>query len=291
MNIMIIGANGLLGRYLVDILKYSTNLFAVVKNKNKIKFEDNKVNVVEIDLANFNVDILPKSIDVIFYLAQSNRFREFPDGSNDMLNINICAPNKIIQWAVKNGVKKFIYASSGGVYSNQPYPAKEFFQIDANQKLGFYLNSKLAAEMLLKNFAPFFETFVILRPFFMYGVGQTKTMLIPRLINNIINGEKILLGGVDGIKINPIYIQDAARIIAKTIDLNGEYIFNIAGAEIVSIRQLSETIGEVVGRKPIFYQNSVNGNDLIGDISNMVEKLDKPIIKILDGVNKMVKAL
>ena len=74
-----------------------------------------KVNVVEIDLANFNVDILPKSIDVIFYLAQSNRFREFPDGSNDMLDINICAPNKIIQWAVKNGVKKFIYASSGGV--------------------------------------------------------------------------------------------------------------------------------------------------------------------------------
>ena len=36
MNIMIIGANGLLGRYLVDILKDSTNLFAVVKNKNKI---------------------------------------------------------------------------------------------------------------------------------------------------------------------------------------------------------------------------------------------------------------
>ena len=270
MNIMIIGANGLLGRYLVDIfLKDNTNLFAVVKNKNKIKFEDNKVNVVEIDLANFNVDILPKSIDVIFYLAQSNRFREFPDGSNDMLDINICAPNKIIQWAVKNGVKKFIYASSGGVY----------------------LNSKLAAEMLLKNFAPFFETFVILRPFFMYGVGQTKTMLIPRLINNIINGEKILLGGVDGIKINPIYIQDAARIIAKTIDLNGEYIFNIAGAEIVSIRQLSETIGEVVGRKPIFYQNSVSSNDLIGDISSMVEKLDKPIINILDGINKMVKAL
>lgn len=291
MNIMIIGANGLLGRYLVDILKDNTNLFAVVKNKNKIKFEDNKVNVVEIDLANFNVDTLPKSIDVVFYLAQSNRFREFPDGSNDMLDINICAPNKIIQWAVKNGVKKFIYASSGGVYSNQPYPAKEFFQIDANHKLGFYLNSKLAAEMLLKNFAPFFETFVILRPFFMYGAGQTKTMLIPRLINNIINGEKILLGGVDGIKINPIYIQDAARIIAKTIDLNGEYIFNIAGAEIVSIRMLSETIGEVVGRKPIFYQNSVNSNDLIGDISSMVEKLDKPIINILDGINKMVKAL
>jgi len=54
---------------------------------------------------------------------------------------------------------------------------------------------------------------------------------------------------------------------------------------------LSETIGEVVGRKPIFYQNSVNSNDLIGDISSMVEKLDKPIINILDGINKMVKAL
>lgn len=289
MNILIVGASGLLGRYLVDILKDIANLSAVVKNK--INFEGTKVNVVEVDLANFDVDVLPRSVDVIFYLAQSNRFREFPDGSNDMLDVNIYAPNKIIQWAVKNGVKKFIYASSGGVYSNQPYPAKEFFQIDANHKLGFYLNSKLAAEMLLKNFAPFFETFVILRPFFMYGVGQTKTMLIPRLINNIINGEKILLSGVDGIKINPIYVQDAARIVAKTIDLKGEYIFNIAGAEIVSIRELSETIGEVVGKKPIFYQSNTNSNDLIGDISNMVEKLDRPTINIFHGINKMVKAL
>ena len=59
----------------------------------------------------------------------------------------------------------------------------------------------------------------------------------------------------------------------------------------MSIRRLSGAIGEVVGKKPIFHQNSVNGNDLVGDISNMVEKLDKPIIKILDGINKMVKAL
>ena len=140
---MIIGANGLLGRYLVDILKGSTDLFAVVRDKNKIKFKDNKVNVVEVDLTNFNVDTLPKSIDIIFYLAQSNR--EFPDGVNDMLNVNVCAPIQIVQWALKNGVKKFIYASSGGVYLNQPCPAKEFFQIDANNKLGFYLNSKMAA--------------------------------------------------------------------------------------------------------------------------------------------------
>ena len=288
---MIIGANGLLGRYLVDILKGSTDLFAVVRDKNKIKFKDNKVNVVEVDLTNFNVDTLPKSIDIIFYLAQSNRFREFPDGVNDMLNVNVCAPIQIVQWALKNGVKKFIYASSGGVYLNQPCPAKEFFQIDANNKLGFYLNSKMAAEMLLKNFASFFETFIILRPFFMYGAGQSSAMLIPRLINNVIDGNDIILNGIDGIRINPICILDAARIVAKTIDLKGEYIFNIAGAEIVSIRQLAEIVGELVGKRPIFSQNNINSNDLIGDISNMIEKLDRPIINIFNGIEKMVKAL
>ena len=291
MNIMIIGANGLLGRYLVDILKDNTNLFAVVKNKNKIKFEDNKFNIEEIDLANINVDKLTKSIDIIFYLAQSNRFREFPDGTNDMLNVNVYAPIQIVQWALNNRVKKFIYTSSGGVYLNQPCPAKEFFQIDANHKLGFYLNSKMAAEMLLKNFASFFETFIILRPFFMYGAGQSSTMLIPRLINNVIDGKDIVLNGIDGIRINPIYVLDAARIVAKTIDLKGEYIFNIAGAEIVSIRQLAEAAGEVVGKKPIFYQSNANSNDLVGDISNMIEKLGIPRINIFNGIKKMVKVL
>jgi nucleoside-diphosphate-sugar epimerase len=241
MNILVTGANGLLGRYLVELLSKKHKVFAIVKNIEKLNFEINEnITVLEMDLSIINLEVLPKHIEAIYYLAQSNRFREFPDGVDDMLSINVLAPNILAKWAVKTGVKKFIYASSGGVYTNPNKPVKEFFDINANEKLGFYLNSKLSAEMLLKNYASLFETFAIIRPFFMYGVGQNETMLIPRLISSVQNEKEITLNGQNGIKINPIYVTDAANAVAKILELQGEFIINIAGKEAVSLKELCQ---------------------------------------------------
>lgn len=234
MNILVTGANGLLGRHLVELLSLEHKIYAVIRSKEQINFTvNNNITIIEADLVDLDVTLLPKNIDAIYYLAQSNRFREFPDGTEDMLAINIITPIKIANWCSQNEVKTFVYASSGGVYTNPDKAVKEFFDINANEKLGFYLNSKLSAEMLLKNYAQLFETFVIIRPFFMYGVGQNKTMLIPRLIESVMHEKEITLNGENGIKINPIYVTDAAEAISRILDLKGEHIINIAGNDIV----------------------------------------------------------
>lgn len=290
MNILVTGANGLLGRNLVKLLSKKHKVFAIVKDKKKLNFEMNKnISVIEMDLTCVDNSILPKDMDAIYYLAQSNRFREFPDGVDDMLSTNVVAPNILAKWAVKNGVKKFIYTSSGGVYTNPNKPVKEFFDINANEKLGFYLNSKLSAEMLLKNYANFFETFAIIRPFFIYGVGQNKTMLIPRLISSIQNEKEITLNGEDGIKINPIYATDASQAVANILGLSGEYIINIAGDEVVSLRELCMMIGEVVKKEPIFKINKAVQSDLVADIEMMKEKLVEPVVNLKSGIENMVK--
>lgn len=292
MNILVMGANGLLGRYLVELLSNYHKVFAIVKDKEKLNFELNdNISAIEIDLALINTELFPKNIDVVYYLAQSNRFREFPDGVDDMLSINVVAPNILAKWAVKSGVKKFIYASSGGVYTTPNKLLKEFFDINANEKLGFYLNSKLSAEMLLKNYASLFETFAIIRPFFMYGVGQNETMLIPRLISSVQNEKEITLNGENGIKINPIYVTDASQAVANILDLTGEYIINIAGDEVVSLRELCVKIGQAVDKEPVFKINDVAQNDLVADIEMMKKKLIEPTIDLKIGIEKMVKAI
>lgn len=289
MNILVTGANGLLGRYLVELLSKKHKVFAIVKNIEKLNFEINEnITVLEMDLSIINLEVLPKHIEAIYYLAQSNRFREFPDGVDDMLSINVLAPNILAKWAVKTGVKKFIYASSGGVYTNPNKPVKEFFDINANEKLGFYLNSKLSAEMLLKNYASLFETFAIIRPFFMYGVGQNETMLIPRLIKNLKTENEIILNGENGIKINPIYSSDAAEAVANILYLEGEFIINIAGSEFISLRELCNIIAKFLGKEPIFIINDKVQNDLIADIMIMKEKLIEPKINLINGLKKML---
>lgn len=292
MNILVTGANGLLGRYLVEFLSKKHKVFAIVKNIEKLNFEINEnITVLEMDLSIINLEVLPKHIEAIYYLAQSNRFREFPDGVNDMLSINVLAPNILAKWAVKTGVKKFIYASSGGVYTNPNKPVKEFFDINANEKLGFYLNSKLSAEMLLKNYANMFETFAIIRPFFMYGVGQNDTMLIPRLISSVQNEKEITLNGENGIKINPIYVTDASQAVANILDLSGEYIINIAGEEVVSLRELCIKISQTVDKEPIFKINDLSQNDLVADIEMMRKELIEPKVNLKIGIEKMVKEI
>ena len=41
----------------------------------------------------------------------------------------------------------------------------------------------------------------------MYGVGQNRSMLIPRLFDNVKNSQPIQISGKDGIKINPINVK------------------------------------------------------------------------------------
>ena len=290
MKILVVGGNGLLGRNLVELLSLEHDVFATVRNKSEIKFalKDN-VTVLEVDLSKLDTGLLPDDIDAVFYLAQSNRFREFPEGCQDMMAVNVVAPNILAEWAVKNGVDKFVYASSGGVYTNPDKPVKEFFEINANKKLGFYLNSKLSAEMLLKNYAKLFGTFVIVRPFFMYGPGQNRSMLIPRLMENIYTGKPIKIYGDEGVFINPIYITDAANAVANIIDLEGEYIINIAGSEVVSIKELCLKASNLLKREPTFEYIHEEANNLIADIESMEKLLHIPRVKIDNGLMEMVK--
>lgn len=288
MKILIIGANGLLGRNLVDKLSQDNFVHALVKNKKNLHFKVHKnVNLIEANLVDFKVEILPVDLDIIYYVAQSNYYRDFPSSVMDIFEVNVYAPLKIVEWARKKNIKKFIYTSSGGVYTNPNEPVKEFLEINANAKMGFYLNSKLSAEMLLKNYADFFETFVILRPFFMYGKGQNPTMLIPRLFHNIKLGHDVSLYGNEGIKMNPIFIDDSVKAIIRISSLVGEYIINIAGDEIVTIKELALLIGSIVHKAPQFTYSQNKSNDLIADNILMKKILDEPLTPLKLGLTYM----
>ena len=289
MNILISGANGLLGSNLVKILSENHKVFALIENYSKINFSQNQnTTILEKDLTNFEMIDFPDKIDTVYFLAQSNRFRDFPDGVTDMLKVNIEAPLRIAKWAVEKKVKKFIYASSGGVYRKPYKPVKEFFDINANEKNGFYLDSKLSAEILLKNFASLFETFVIIRPFFIYGKNQKTHMLIPRLLNNIQESNEIILNSDNGIRINPIHVSDAAMAFSNIINLKGEYIINVAGKEIINIRELCEMIGKKLNVSAVFKRIDTPQNDLVADISLMIDKLYSPKIDLEIGLNDLI---
>ena len=101
-------------------------------------------------------------------------------------------------------------------------------------------------------------------------------MLIPRLFDSIKAGEEIKIHGQNGIKINPIHVNDAVSALHKAVLLQESNTFNFAGKDIFTIRQICEGVGEYLGILPRFHHEEVSIQDLIADISKMKERLHMP---------------
>jgi len=232
--------------------------------------------------------LLPETLDGIIHLAQSRYYRNFPEKGEDIFMVNIEGTFHLLEFARKRGIRKFIYASSGGIYG---YSYEKFIETDTINPVNFYLTSKYSSELLIGNYNPYFST-VVFRFFFVYGPKQ-KGMLIPRLIENIRKGEPIIIYGKTGVKLNPIHVMDAIKAFSPALETPVSGVFNIAGDEVISIKELSERIGRLVGKGPVFtYEKSVIPGDIIGDNSRMKAVLGIiPEISLREGISELVGSL
>ena len=285
-KILITGANGLLGRQTIKTFCEHHEVHALVHRLP----EDRVANVVyhEIDLSkSWNTDQFPQAADVIIHLAQSSRFREFPDQALDVFNVNVDSTARLLDYAKNAGVKKFFYASSGGVYGSGKGAFDEDTPINMNKSHGYYVGSKLCGEMLVQTYASLMDV-TVLRIFFMYGSGQQRSMLIPRLVDNVLEGRSIMLQGKNGIRINPVHVTDAVAVIAKCLDMKGSRFINVAGPEVLSLREIAESISLHLNKPAIFEALGGEASDLIADNLMMKSLLKKGLMPLRDGLKDII---
>jgi nucleoside-diphosphate-sugar epimerase len=180
-----------------------------------------------------------------------------------------------------------VFASSGGVYGSADTSLNEALPVLAEGNLGFYLGSKLCSEIVTLNYAKLMNV-AILRFFFVYGPRQRRTMLIPRLIDSVRAGAPVTLQGTDGLRINPIYVADAADAVVRSLAIEGTSKINVAGPEILSLREICETIGQAVGRRPVYKSEPGEPRHIIGDIAKMKELLAPPRVAFRDGLRSVL---
>jgi UDP-glucose 4-epimerase len=282
-TVLITGCNGLIGEALVKNLvkKEVFNLYGIGRALRA------PLHIIQLDLSGYWSDKeLPGKIDFIIHLAQSEKFREFPDSAEEVFNVNTGSTLKLLEYARKAGAKKFIYASSGGVYGNSDIGFNEDSPLQMNKDLGFYLTTKFCSELIVQNYTQFFDI-NILRFFFTFGEKQRRDMLIPRLVESVKTGKPIILQGKEGISINPIYVEDAVQAIARIIETKGSFNVNIGGSEIVTIKQIGEMIGKHAGKAPVFEYREGEVKNLIGDINKM-KSLYVPKISLDEAFKKMI---
>jgi UDP-glucose 4-epimerase len=282
MRILVTGATGFIGRSLLPILERGHEVFAVTRGGPA----GGKSSWICQDLSGRLVrSALPEKLDAVVHLAQSKRYRDFPDGAADVFAVNVGSTFDLLEYARGAGASRFVYASTGGVYGSSD---KMLSESDRLNPLNFYLSSKCSGEALVAGYGGLFHT-VIFRFFFVYGPGQTG-MLIPNLIERVQAGESITVEGDPGLRINPIHVSDAVRIFEPALALGRSDLINVAGDEVVTITDLVRVIERVGGRAAsIRHTDSSLPGDLVAANDHMKEVLGvRPQTSLEDGIRSML---
>lgn len=263
MRLVVTGASGFVGRHLLRALSGRHEIVCIELDP-AVLAGVGGVTVVEGDLSGRGwLGRLPSSADAIIHLAQAAA--TFPAGADTLFAVNAASTQALSSYGVGAGIRRSVLASSGSVYRPQARPITETDPVDPS---GFYAATKAISELALRPYASEFGV-SILRLFAPYGPDQVDRM-IPRLIQAVRDGQTITLYNGGEPRLKPIHVSDLVAIIEAALTLEGSQTVNVAGPEIVGVREIAELAAATMGRQPVFVEEARPGaGDLIADTGLM----------------------
>ncbi len=285
MRILLVGASGFVGGHLAPrLVEAGHDLICAVRATSDYT-PPGGAERIELDLDRpLDPETLP-SADAVLHFAQGNV--GFPEGARELDRVNAASVVELLDHARESGATRFVYASSASVYGFGDQPFAEDAPLDGSD---FYAATKIGAEKAVGAYAELLTT-AILRLVVPYGPGQAGRM-IPALANRVANGEAVTLNDGGRPRMNPLYIDDVIRIVLHLLELDRPAVLNVAGDEAVSIKEIAETIGRVVGREPQFEDGSASApGDLVADTTRLHKLFDlRPLVPLEEGLRRTLAA-
>ncbi len=267
-TILITGASGLIGSYLVDVIMSSNviqnsriKIYAIVRNRERAmkRFEKHINNtlfcLIEHDVSE-PIEFEFKS-DYIIHAASNANPAAFDSDPIGTIKANVNGTMNLLDYARKYGVQKFLYISSSEVYG-EPIKLGTIFDessmgiVNPMSPRACYTESKRMAENICVNYSKqYCVSTVIARVCFAYGPTFTDNdnRVIPQFIRNALEREDIVLKSTGSLIRSYAYIYDVVSGLFKILSEGkiGE-VYNIGNRNSnVPIREIAETVAEVAG--------------------------------------------
>ncbi|MAM42372.1 MAG: hypothetical protein CMO13_03440 [Thaumarchaeota archaeon] len=286
-KVLIVGSDSAIGTEIVNHFKDKYDLIGLSRKK-----INNSITNHVFDLDKTDISGLPDiSADICIVFSSITDIDVCEKFPKKAFKTNVEGTKKIFDALKINKIKRLIYFSTGTVVSGYDTPMNENM---TPSPPNVYSVTKHLAEKEIKNYSEFFDSIVI-RPFFVYGPNTRHNRLIYNLITNIAKKNTINLNIDAKPKINPIYIDDVIQIIQLLVENKNNISFdciNIAGNEVVSIKELAEKISKILKTSIIFKESENNSKNIIADITKLKEKYNyKFQFKLDEGLERMIFAM
>lgn len=231
--------------------------------------------------------------DVVYFLAQSPHYRDMPAFAAHLLSVNCVSAVQAASAAVRAGVKKFLYASTGNVYAQSFAPLREDGLVGRD---AWYPLSKLMAEDALRLFGTKMDVTAV-RIFAVYGPNQPDK-LVPMLVSSVRAGKTNFadrnpsdLADVGGLRVSPIFIDDAIEALLRLASVSGHGVVNLGGKQTISVSDMVAMIGKELGIAPaISISEKFRKSDFICDTSLLEQLTAIQFTSFEDGLQRVLSA-
>ena len=252
MNILVTGGAGFIGSHIVDAYIENQHNVVVIDDMSKGRKEFinpkatfHQISISDPRLANI---IQNERIEVINHHAAQISVSDSVKNPIKDAESNIIGTLQLLQNAVKCGVDKFIFASTGGaIYGEQDYfPARENHPQKPTSPYGL---SKLCVEGYLRFYK---EQYGLKSIIFRYGNvfgprqnpnGEAGVVAI--FYNRLLNAQAPIINGDGEQTRDYIYVRDITHANLLALNLEGSDTFNVGTGQETSVNELTHLILEV----------------------------------------------
>lgn len=274
-SVMISGATGLLGSFLVDVLmykNYKTNLNCVVyalgrneeraKNRFSYCYDNDTFKFITYDINKpLNMDELGV-IDYILHLASNTHPVAYSTDPIGTITTNIIGTQNMLEFAVKHRATRCAFASSNEVYGENRGDVEKFDEnycgyINSNTMRAGYPESKRCGEALCQAYIKQKKLDVVIpRITRSYGptLLNTDTKALSQFLHKGITNQDIVLKSQGTQYYSYTYVADAVSGLL-TVLLKGKCgeAYNIADeASDIMLKDLATIIAEIARTNVVF---------------------------------------
>jgi UDP-glucose 4-epimerase len=246
-RVLVTGGSGFIGSHVVDKLAEAGFEPRIFDLRHSPHHADGEVDTVIADL--FDRDALCDAMsdcEAVIHLAASADVGIVAEQPVDAERTNARGTLAVLEAAratdthVVYGSTIWVYGDSGDGLIAEDAPL--------GLPVHLYTASKLAGEMYCSSYAELYDvSYSILRFGIPYGPRARPAAVIPIFVSKALNGEPLTIAG-DGKQTRRfVYVEDLAEGVVAAIEHGAaNRVYNLAGDETVTIRELADVVSELV---------------------------------------------